>query len=64
MFNAFYIWEILQNVKPLCKYAHKWHMGSELVVEFWFHKNQHKKTPFTFHIIYYLHQSQFNQLHI
>jgi hypothetical protein len=37
-------------------------MGSELVVEFWLYKNQHKKVPFMFHIIYYLHQNQFNQL--
>ncbi len=43
LFNALCIWEILQNVKPLCKHAHKWHMGSEVVLEFWLYKNQHKK---------------------
>ncbi len=65
LFNAFYIWEILQNIKPLCKHAHnKWHMDSELVVKFWLHKNQHKKALFIFHSIYYLYQSQFNQFHI
>ncbi len=31
LFNAFHMWEILQNVELLCKHAHnKWLMGSEV----------------------------------
>lgn len=45
------MWEVWQCVKLLCKHVHnKWHMSSEPIVEFKLHKNQHRKTPFIFHV--------------
>jgi hypothetical protein len=51
LLNTFGIWEVWQNVELLCKHAHnKWHMSSEPIVELKLHKNQHRKTPFIFHV--------------
>jgi hypothetical protein len=51
LLNTFGIWEVWQSVELLCEHArNKWHMSSEPIVEFELHKNQHRKTPFIFHV--------------
>jgi hypothetical protein len=54
--NAFCTWEILQNIKPLCRHVHdKWEISSEPIAKLWLHKSQSKEIFFVFHITYYLH---------
>jgi len=56
MFNTFYMWEIVQSVKPLCKHPNnKGQMGSQLVTKLWFHESQHRKAALIFHTTHYLH---------
>ncbi len=57
--NAFSTWEILQNIKPLCKHVNdKWKINGEPVAKLWLHKSQNKEVFFVFHTTYYLHCDQ------
>ncbi len=63
--NTFCIWDILQNVKLLCKYPNnKGQMGNQPITKLWFHESQRRKTAPIFHITHYLHHGHFNQFHI